>query len=238
MAKSKDIQVSKSSTSKEVDAFLKKVAITPRPVASERRGRLVFGMDATASREPMWDQACHIQAEMFTATAVHGGLDVQLCYYRGFHEFRKSRWVSAAQDLHGIMTQTKCAGGLTQISRLLSHVLKESRNTKVNALVFVGDAVEEEIDILSHKAGRLGLIGVPAFMFHEGYNPAAERAFREIAKLSGGAYCRFDANSAQQLKDLLAAVAIFATGGRRALEDFSTRRRGVVAQLPRQISGR
>ncbi len=236
MPKSKDIQVTKSSTSKEVDAFLKKVAITPRPVASGRRGRLIFGMDATASREPMWDQACHIQAEMFNVTADHGGLDVQLTYYRGFHEFRASRWVSAAVELHGIMTNTSCAGGLTQIGRLLSHVKKESEKSKVNALVFVGDAVEENIDELSHKAGHLGLIGVPAFMFHEGYNPVAERAFREIAKLSGGAYSRFDASSAQQLRDLLAAVAIFASGGRKALEDFSSKRRGVVAQLTHQIS--
>ncbi len=238
MAKSKDMQVSKSSTSKEVDAFLKKIAVTPRPVASGKRGRLIFGMDATASREPMWDQACHIQSEMFVATSAHGGLDVQLCYYRGFHEFRKSRWVSAADQLHSIMSRTRCAGGLTQISRLLGHVLKESEIGKVNALVFVGDAVEENIDKLCHHAGQLGLVGIPAFMFHEGHNPDAGRAFREIAKLSGGAYSRFDASSAQQLRNLLAAVAVYASGGRVALEDFSKRRRGVVAQLTQQISNR
>ncbi len=238
MTKSKDIEVSKSSDTKAVDAFLKKVAATPRPVASGRRGRLVFAMDATASREPMWDQACHIQSEMFAAAAANGGLDVQLCYYRGFHEFRKSRWVGAAEELHSLMARTRCAGGLTQISRVLSHVLTESESSKVNALVFVGDAAEENIDHLSHKAGRLGLIGVPAFMFHEGRDPAAEKAFREIARLSGGAYCRFDASSAQQLRDLLAAVAVFASGGRKALEDFGAKRRGVVAQLTHQIAKR
>lgn len=133
------------------------------------------------------------------------------------------------------MSQTRCAGGLTQVSRLLDHALKETETAKVNALVFVGDAFEESIDQVSDRAARLGLAGVPAFVFHEGMNVAAERAFREIAQLSGGAYCRFDASSAQQLRDLLAAVAVFASGGRKALEDFGRRRRGVVAQLTHQI---
>lgn len=223
------------STGKEVEDFLRKVDLAPRPVPSKHRGRLIFGMDATASREPMWDQACHIQSEMFAVTAAHGGLDVQLCYYRGFREFYHSRWVSGAQQLQDLMGAARCVGGLTQIGRLLNHTIAESKNARVNALVFVGDAVEEEIDKLSHKAGQLGLSGVPAFVFHEGYNPVAERAFREIANLSGGAYCRFDASSSQQLKDLLAAVALYAAGGRKALEHFGRNRRGPVAQLTHQI---
>ena len=235
MSKSRDIEKVPSSSS-EIDEFLRKVEIAPRPVPSGRRGRLIFGMDATASREPMWDQACHIQSEMFVETAAHGGLDVQLCFYRGFREFHASKWVSAADQLHRFMGGVKCIGGLTQIARLLGHAINETRKSRVNALVFVGDAMEEDVDRLSDKAGQLGLNGVPAFIFHEGYNPIAERAFREIASLSGGAYCRFDASSAQQLRDLLAAVAVYAAGGRTALEDFSKTRRGVVAQLTHQVT--
>ena len=223
------------STGSEVDEFLKKVELAPRPVPSATRGRLVFGMDATASREPMWDQACHIQSEMFTVTAAHGGLDIQLCYYRGFREFYASNWVSSAKALQNLMSKTRCAGGLTQIGRLLDHTIRESRKARINALVFVGDAVEEDIDRLSHKAGQLGLNGIPAFMFHEGFNPAAERAFREISKLSGGAYCRFDASSSSQLRDLLAAVAIFAAGGRKALEHYGKKHRGPIALLTHQL---
>ncbi len=236
MPKSKNTELTKSASS-EVDAFLKQVELAPRPVASSSRGRLIFGMDATASREPMWDQACHIQSEMFAATASQGGLDVQMCFYRGFHQFFASKWVSSATALHRLMSSVKCIGGLTQVGRLLDHTLRETRKQRVNALVFVGDAMEEDIDRLSEKAGHLGLNGVPAFMFHEGYDPNAARAFREIAKLSGGAYCRFDASSAQQLKDLLAAVAVYATGGRKALEQLTSRRKGVVAQLAHQIKG-
>ncbi|MDE0310495.1 MAG: hypothetical protein OXI60_11805 [Acidiferrobacterales bacterium] len=235
MSKSDSTQLTRSSN-KDIDDFLRKVELTPRPVPSSRRGRLIFGMDATASREPMWDQACHIQSEMFTETAAQGGLDVQLCYYRGFREFYASKWVSAASELHRLMSSTRCAGGLTQISRLLDQTIRETEKSPVNALVFVGDAMEEDVDRLSDKAGQLGLNGVPAFMFHEGHNPVAEKAFREIATLSGGAYCRFDSSSARQLRDLLAAVAVFAAGGRRALENFSSKRRGVTGQLTHQIN--
>ena len=234
MPDSKDKRLTRS-TNTDIDEFLRKVELAPRPVPSSKRGRLIFGMDATASREPMWDQACHIQSEMFTETAAHGGLDVQLCYYRGFHEFYVSKWVSVASELQRLMSSTRCAGGLTQIARLLEHAIRETQKSRVNALVFVGDAMEENVDSLSDKAGRLGLNGVPAFMFHEGFNPVAEKAFREIASLSGGAYCRFDASSAQQLKDLLAAVAVYAAGGRTALEHFGKKRRGVVAHLTHQV---
>ncbi len=237
MAASKKNQLTTSSNS-EVAEFLKKVELAPRPVASSSRGRLIFAMDATASREPMWDQACHIQSEMFNAASVSGGLDVQLCFYRGFREFYVGKWVSSATALQRLMSSVKCSGGLTQVGRLLDHTLRENEKQHVNAMVFVGDAMEESVDQLFDKAGHLGISGVPAFMFHEGYDPAAEKGFRGIARLSKGAYCRFDASSAQQLKDLLAAVAVYASGGRRALENFSSKRRGVVAQLTHQITGK
>ena len=52
--------------------------------AGEGRARLIFAMDATASREPTWDRACQVQGQMFLETAALGGLEVQLVYYRGF----------------------------------------------------------------------------------------------------------------------------------------------------------
>jgi hypothetical protein len=219
----------------EVDAFLKKVARTPPAKARGTRGRLIFAMDATASREPSWDRACHIQSEMFLETETLGGLDIQLCYYRGFREFHATQWLGSSADLLAQMKEVRCAGGMTQIERVLKHSAAESRQQKVNALVFVGDCMEEDIDRLCHLAGELGIIGVPAFLFHEGDDPAAERTFREIARLSGGTYCRFDASSAQQLRDLLSAVAVYAAGGRNALEDFGQRQGGIARRLTRQF---
>jgi hypothetical protein len=93
----------------------------------------------------------------------------------------------------------------------------------------VGDCMEEDIDQLSQLAGELGLIGVPVFLFQEGDEPRATRAFKEIARLSRGAYCRFDAGSARQLRELLTAVAVYATGGRKALENLSGESKGGAA---------
>jgi hypothetical protein len=88
---------------------------------------------------------------------------------------------------------------------------------RVNALVFIGDAMEENPDSLAHEAGELGRLGVPAFLFQEGRDPEVEQTFRELARLTRGAYGRFDANAARQLAELLRAVAIYAAGGVTAL---------------------
>ena len=178
----------------DVDAFLRRVAATPAPLKQGETGRLIFAMDATASREPTWDRACQIQGEMFDATASLGGLSVQLVYYRGFGECRASRWVQDSRALVRAMTAVHCLGGHTQIRKVLRHALDETQAQRVHALVFVGDSMEEDVDELCAVAGELGLRGVPAFMFHEGQNPAAALAFRQIARLTNGAYLRFDAS--------------------------------------------
>jgi hypothetical protein len=225
----------RKSSAGDVDAFLRKVAATPAAKMSGVRGRLIFAMDATASREPTWDQACQLQGEMFQETAALGGLDVQLCYYRGFNEFQASPWSSNADELLQRMSRVFCAAGQTQIGKVLRHAVREAKARKVNALVFVGDCMEEDVDELGRWAGELGLLGVPAFLFQEGHDSIAERGFQHVARLTNGAYCHFDAGSAQQLKDLLSAVAVYAAGGHRALERFGERRGGLVPQLTHQI---
>ncbi|MBV1799332.1 VWA domain-containing protein [Siccirubricoccus sp. G192] len=204
--------------SSAVAAFLKRVESLPqvRP-ASGRRGRLVFAIDATASRQPSWDRACQLQGEMFLATGDLGGLAVQLAYYRGFLEFAATPFLTDAAELARRMTGVHCLGGQTQILRVLDHALAETRRERVHALVFVGDAVEEPVDPLCHLAGQLGLHGTPVFVFHEGGNRLAGEAFRQMAKVSGGAYAPFDSAAAGALRDLLRAVAVYAAGGRQAL---------------------
>ena len=219
----------------DVDAFLRRVAATPAPVTQGETGRLIFAMDATASREPTWDRACQIQGEMFDATAALGGLEVQLVYYRGFGECRASRWVRESKSLVRVMTAVHCLGGHTQIRKVLRHALDETQRQRVHAVVFVGDSMEEDVDELCAIAGELGLRGVPAFMFHEGPDPAAALAFRQIARLTNGAYLRFDASSARQLKELLGAVAVYAAGGRKALKHYSRDRGEAVLQIAHQI---
>ncbi len=230
---SKDLP--QKSSKAAIDAFVERVRSTPAIKAGGERGRLIFAMDATASREPSWDRACQIQGEMFSETAALGGLDIQLCYYRGFGEFEASAWLSSAEALLQRMTSVTCRGGYTQIEKVLRQAISETRAKKVQALVFVGDCMEEDVDKLCHLAGQLGVLGVPAFLFHEGAEPGAQRAFKEIARLTRGAYCPFDATSAAQLRDLLSAVAVYAAGGQAALQDFSKARGEVVRRLTRQL---
>ncbi len=229
-------KVRKEKRDADIDAFLMKVAATPRVKAAGVKGRLMFALDATASREPTWDRACHIQAEMFTEAAALGGLEIQVVYFRGFGDFRATPWLSSSDELVRLMTRVRCLGGHTQIRKVLKHALAESSGgRKVDALVYVGDCMEEDVDELCHLAGELGLLGVPAFVFQEGREPIAMRAFRQIARLTGGAYCSFDAASAKTLRELLRAVAAYAAGGRPALENFSRGAGSEVRLLVSQV---
>jgi hypothetical protein len=210
-----------SSAGEVADFVAKMRALAPATGAA--RGRLIFAMDATMSREPTWDMALALQTEMFSAVKEVGGLDVQLMYFRGAGEARASRWVSDAAALAKLMSQVACHGGYTQISKVLSHAKAEAAKAKVNALVYVGDAMEEDIDDLAGRAGELALHGVPVFLFQEGNDRNAARAFAEIARLTKGATCRFGVGSASELRELLTAVAVYAAGGQKALQTFITR---------------
>jgi len=217
------------SSDTEVADFIAKMK-TLTPATGQGHGRLIFAMDATMSRAPTWDLALKLQGDMFRAVKEVGGLDVQLVYFRGMNECRASKWVSDPDALARLMTSVSCHGGLTQIGKVLIHALEESRKRKVDALVYVGDCMEENVDSLCARAGELSLLGVPVFVFQEGHEANAERAFREIARLTKGAWCRFDPGSAQQLRDLLTAVAVYAAGGRKALLALSEGRQGAGAR--------
>jgi hypothetical protein len=206
-----------ASGSGAVDDFLEEMK-TLAPAQVSGRGRLVFALDATMSRQPTWDLAQSIQSEMFVAAGGLGGLDVQLVYFRGLSECRASRFVSDGKGLAALMSAISCRAGLTQLEKVLRHTLDEARAQPVAALIYIGDAMEENPDRLAGAAGELGLLGVKTFMFQEGADKPTERVFRETARLSGGAYAAFDASAAQRLAALLKAVAAYASGGRAALE--------------------
>src|SRR5215813_4902785 len=153
--------------STEIDTLLAEIG-KPAPGAATKRGRLIFALDATASRQPTWDTACKLQAEMFREAGAAGGLDMQLVFYRGLGECRASRWISDSAQLAKTMSGIMCNAGETQIEKVLAHVRKEAKLFPVSALVFVGDAMEENPDTLIHEASELGRLKVPAFMFQEG----------------------------------------------------------------------
>jgi hypothetical protein len=215
----------------DIDTFLSRVdALGPATVAGSR-GRLIFALDATMSRQPTWDQACMLQADMFREAAAIGGLDIQLVYYRGWAECRASPWSAEPERRATLMSRIDCRGGHTQIRRVLVHARREAERARVAALVFIGDAMEETLDDLCAAAGELGLRSVRALMFQEGDDPVCERAFREIARLTHGAYCRFTPGAAHELGELLRAAAAYAAGGMKALADLKRRSAGAVGLI-------
>jgi hypothetical protein len=168
---------------------------------------------------------------MFREAASIGSLDIRLVYFRGLAECRATGWISDSAQLARLMGKISCQGGHTQIGKVLAETRREAVAAGVRALVFVGDAMEESVDELCAKAGELGLLKVPVFMFQEGHDPAAEQAFREIARLTGGAWCRFDPGAAAQLRELLRAVAAYAAGGREALARLASSAPGAAKLL-------
>jgi len=205
-----------ASTSEDIAAFVAKArALSPH--APGAKGRLIFALDATMSRQPTWDMACALQADMFREAASIGSLDIRLVYYRGLSECRATGWISDSSKLAALMSRIDCRGGDTQIGKVLGEARREAVSSGMRAVVFVGDAMEEKVDELCTRAGELGMLKVPVFLFQEGHDTVAEQAFREIARLTGGAWCRFDPGAAAQLRDLLRAAAAYAAGGREAL---------------------
>lgn len=217
------------SSSRDIAAFIK----TASEAGLAQNGRLIFALDATYSRQPTWDRAMSIQASMFDAVGKTGGLSIQLIYFRGIDECRASKWVINAAALHHLMLGIDCRGGHTQITKILRHAYSETTKKKVSALVFIGDAIEESIDSLCQKAGELGLKGVRCFFFQEGSDVTVENCFREMARLTGGAYFRLGPDSAKELAELLSAVAIYAKGGLKALSNSDRNKARLLLQQMR-----
>ena len=227
--KSEQTSISKRS---DVQNFLSQVATIPN---ASGHAHMIFALDATASREETWDVARQRQTEMFLSARSLGGLNLQLCYFRGFAEFFTSRWENNADQIARIMARMNCEAGATQIERVLAHTIDENQTRKIKCLVYIGDAMEENVDVLSNLAGKLGLLNIPVFMFQERGDPGTKKAFMECARLSGGAYSQFDQASASHLKELLKAVAVYAAGGYKALKNFSKTSTDEVKRLEQQL---
>ncbi|MGK0298614.1 MAG: hypothetical protein ACI9XC_002236 [Gammaproteobacteria bacterium] len=220
----------------DINSFLKKVRdVKSMTTYGNKPGRLAFIIDATASRQPTWDSANRIQAKMFKAVEDVGKLHVQLIYFRGVLEFYASKWYADSNSLSIEMKEVSCLAGHTQIERSLKELLSETNRKQVSAAVFVGDAFEETTSAIYNIAGQLGIRKIPVFMFQENYQADVEKVYRNIAKLSGGAYCRFDNNSADLLAQLLSAVAIYAAGGHQALRAFAKNSNPQLQEMTRQL---
>jgi hypothetical protein len=206
----------------QVENFLEAARNTPLRTRSDR-GRLIFALDATMSRQPTWDLAQKLQSEMFLAASGCGGLDIQLVYFRGFGECRASGFVRDGGGLADAMAKISVRGGQTQIARVLRHIKAEQAEAPVGAFVYIGDAMEEKADDLARLAGELGLRGVKGFFFQEGGDALVASCFKDLARLTGGAYAVFEPGAPGRLAGLLKAAAAYAAGGFAALEARASR---------------
>lgn len=226
------------SGSSAVAAFVAKAGAVAQPSSPipplHRVPRVVFAMDATASRQPTWSRAHRIQGSMFETMSGRG--QVQLASYGGFG-FTASPWADDSKELMDAMASVRCVAGHTQIGKVLAHVAQENRQTRVSAAVLVGDTMEEQEHDLVSQARRLGTLGIPVFVFHEVGNERAEPALRRIAEASGGAYARFEeGDPAGVLQPLLGAVAAYAEGGKKALLAYGERTNSeAVKRLSQQL---
>ena len=185
-------------TASHVDPLHSFLAEAARQRSVDSGPRLIFAVDATASRKPTWDLACELQSGMFKAAAAVGGLAVQLVYFRGADTFHASPFVSNAAALTKIMAEVFCSSGPTQIRKVLHHAQREASRNRIAALIYVGDTTEEEHSLLRRAAQGLAPFGTKAFVFHENpdENADAVGVFREIARITGGVYLPFDRSSA------------------------------------------
>jgi hypothetical protein len=180
---------------------------------------MIFAMDATASRKPTWEMAGKLHREMGAAL---GNLTLQLVFFCAA-ECKASEWVMGGQRLAELMTAVRCAAGVTQIGRVLRHVLGESGKHTIRALVYVGDCCEESGDELCALAMQLKQQKVPIFLFHEAPDLGeirdvdAEPIFRRLAEITDGIYAFFDAGSAEQLRKLLMGAAEYAVGKHQSI---------------------
>ncbi|MDG0979821.1 MAG: VWA domain-containing protein [Halieaceae bacterium] len=213
-----------TSSSNEVSAFIQQHKTISKVVKQQQR--LLFVIDATASRQPTWDLACSLTHSLLHTTDGLKGLTLKLCFYRGFEEFRQTDWLTDADALSKKMSSVHCMAGQTQIRKTLRHALKEHQSSPLRGLIFIGDAIEEPPHEVINLAGQCGLRTLPLFLFQEGLNPTVEDIFQHMARLSSGAYARFDLAAPDRLRDLLSAVAAYAQGGYTAL----TQRRDAAAQ--------
>ena len=146
-----------------------------------------------------------------------GGLSVQLVYYRDRSECRTSKWVTDPNQLASLMTRIECRAGYTQIGKVLTHAKRETNLLKVAALVFVGDACEEEDEELIPSAHDSGSSDCRCLCFRRAIPPRSSMSFGPWPRPAMAPIVGL-IRAAKQLGELLRAVAVFATGGMAALE--------------------
>lgn len=194
-----------------------------------KRPRLIFAVDATASREPAWAAARQVTDAL--VKALPGELDVALAVHGGSRVHTFTAFTSNAAALRDQAAGVSCAAGFTRLLPILAASLKQPA---VRVVVYIGDVFEENLLRGRRLADSMGAQGTKLIVLHDTSDPGARReaeTFWDLAKRTGGCVLPFDASAPGRLRDLLSAVAVYAVGGEKLLRERRRELPGAVALL-------
>ena len=201
----------------------------PADTGPSSRPRLVFAVDATASREPAWAAARQVTDAL--VKALPGELDVALAVHGGSRVHTFTAFTNDPATLRDRTAGVTCEAGLTRLLPILSASLKQP---SVRVIVYIGDVFEENVTQGRGLADSLGQRGAKLIVLHDTADPSARRdaeLFWDLAKRTGGCVLPFDVNAPGRLRDILSAVAVYAVGGEKLLREKRHALPGAVALL-------
>ena len=201
----------------------------PADQDAPRRPRLVFAVDATASREPAWAAAREVTDAL--VKAMPGGLDVALAVHGGSRVHTFTAFTDSAATLRDRAAGVTCQAGLT---RLLPILATSQKVSAIRVVVYIGDVFEENLSQGRVIADVLGRQGTRLIVLHDTADPSARKdaeIFWDLAKRTGGCVLPFDTSAPDRLRDLLAAVAVYAVGGAKLLRQRHSDSPGAIALL-------
>ena len=203
--------------------------VADAPDEAPTRPRLVFAFDATASREPAWATARQVTDAL--VKALPGELDVALAVHGGSTLHTFTEFTADARTLRDRAAGIGCIAGFTRMLPILARSLKRPG---VRVVVYIGDVFEESLGRGRNLADAMGRRGMKLIVLHDTSDAAARghaEIFLDLARRTGGCVLPFDASAPAKLRELLAAVAVFAVGGRALLEEKSGHMPGALVLL-------
>jgi hypothetical protein len=201
----------------------------PMETITPARPRLVFAVDATASREPAWAAARQVTDAL--VKALPGQLDVALAVHGGSRVHTFTPFTSNAATLRDRAAGVACQAGMTRLLPILSASLK---HPAVRVVIYIGDVFEESVIQGRRLADNMGQRGTKLIVLHDTADPAARldaEVFWDLAKRTGGCVLPFNASASGRLRELLSAVAVYAVGGETLLQERARDLPGAIALL-------
>ena len=177
---------------------------------------------------PGWDRAKLLQGQMFTA-AGGSGLEMKFAYYgpdnaAGVRRCRiTKRWITDPTDMANLMDRVECSCGCyVNIRDVLAQAASEAEDRPLRAVIIIGDAFHDDPDGLDEAAiaaNQLRRAGTRVFLIQLGDDPTTARRLQYLARVSGGAYFRFDPRTQErQFADMWEAMSAYTTGGEEAVK--------------------